>query len=216
MGWIRNGAGQLQLSETLAAPSLLGKLEVVRGTIDLVGTIFRIEQGTVTFSGDDDPDLDILGVASADGEAVRLNVTGPASAPKFALSSESGLPSDEILARLMFGKGTGGLSPLQAAQLVQAVATLSGSSEASVIDRFRQSIGIDVLSVESTDQTVQGSTLRAGKYIGEDVFLKVEQGLTPESRKVGVEVRVLPQITVDGDVAATGDSGVGINWRYDY
>jgi translocation and assembly module TamB len=208
--------GQLHLSETLAAPSLVGKLEVVRGTIDLVGTIFRIQQGTVTFSGDDDPDLDILGVASAAGEIVRLNVTGRASAPKFALSSESGLPSDEILARLMFGKGTGGLSPLQAAQLVQAVAALSGSSEGSVIDRFRQRIGIDVLSVESTDQTVEGASLRAGKYISEDVFMKVEQGLTPESRKVGVEVRVLPQITVDGDVAATGDSSVGVNWRYDY
>ncbi len=208
--------GELQVSQSLAAPSLVGKLEVARGTIDLFGTIFRIERGTVTFSGDDDPDLDILGVANTGDELVRLNVTGRASAPKFALSSESGLPSDEVLARLMFGKGAGGLSPLQAAQLVHAAAQLSGSGEESVIDRLRRTTGIDVLSVELSDQTVEGSSVRIGKYVSDDVFLKMEQGLTPESRKVGVEVRVLPQITVDGDVAATGDSAVGVNWRYDY
>jgi translocation and assembly module TamB len=208
--------GELQVSQSLAAPSPVGKLEVARGTIDLFGTIFRIQKGTVTFSGDADPDLDILGVANTSDLLVRLSVTGRASAPKFALSSESGLPSDEVLARLMFGKGAGGLSPLQAAQLVHAAAQLSGSGEESVIDRFRRTIGIDVLSVETSDQSAEGASLRIGKYISDDVLLKVEQGLTPESRKVGVEVRVLPQITVDGDVAASGDSSVGVNWRYDY
>ena len=75
---------------------------MARGTIDLFGTIFRIQKGTVTFSGDADPDLDILGVANTSDLLVRLSVTGRASAPKFALSSESGLPSDEVLARLMW------------------------------------------------------------------------------------------------------------------
>lgn len=58
--------------------------------------------------------------------------------------------------------------------------------------------------------------MTAGKYIGDNVFLKVEQGLTPESRNVGVEVRVLPRVTVEGGVGAQGDGKVGVNWRYDY
>jgi hypothetical protein len=48
------------------------------------------------------------------------------------------------------------------------------------------------------------------------VFLKVEQGITQESREVGVEVRVLPQVTVEGGVGHEGNGRVGVNWRYDY
>jgi translocation and assembly module TamB len=64
------------------------------------------------------------------------------------------------------------------------------------------------------------SSLRAGKYLTEDVFVRVDQGLRPESRRVGVEVRVLPEtlpnVTVESDVGADARTSFGINWRYDY
>jgi len=58
--------------------------------------------------------------------------------------------------------------------------------------------------------------LCVGKYVTKNVFVTVDQGLTPESRKVGVEVRVLPSVTVETDVGAAGDGKIGLNWRWNY
>jgi hypothetical protein len=40
--------------------------------------------------------------------------------------------------------------------------------------------------------------------------------MTAESREVGVEVRVLPRVTVEGGVGQEGSGKVGVNWKYDY
>ena len=119
------------------------------------------------------------------------------------------------MARLLFGQSAGSLSPAQAVQLAQAAAALSGRGP-GVLDKLRRGVGLDVLSIESTGPEAGDTRIRAGRYISDRVFLKVEQGITQESREVGVEVRVLPQVTVEGGVGHEGNGRVGVNWRYDY
>jgi translocation and assembly module TamB len=211
--------GKLNVKGTVSKPDITGKLSVVRGGLDVIGKRFDVDNGTVTFigGGDIDPDLDFTATGSAADITAHIHVTGRVSAPKLELSSDSGLPQDEVMSRILFGKGSGGLSPLQAAQLAQSASGLLGlGGGGGFLDKLRGGTGLDVLTVESTGTEAGDSTVEAGKYISDDVFLKVEQGLTPDSRKVGVEVRVLPQINVEGDVGGQGDGEVGVNWRYDY
>lgn len=210
--------GQLAIGGTAAAPDLVGDLQVIRGTVDAVGSVFKVTSGTITFigGGDIDPELDLVAVAETKEVTARIHVTGRASAPKIELGSDSGLPQEEVLSRLLFGKSAGGLSPAQGLALAQALAGLAGGGGGgSVLDDVRRGVGLDVLRVES-GESAGDTSVQAGKYISDDVYLKVEQGLTPESRRVGVEVRVLPRITVEGDVGAEGGSRVGVKWRYDY
>ena len=42
---------------------------------------------------------------------------------------------------------------------------------------------------------VSGTTLSAGKYITDDIYLSLDQGLTPGSSKVTVEVELTPNLT---------------------
>lgn len=210
--------GQLQVAGTTAAPDITGSLNVVRGTLDLFGRIFRFNEGRVTFvgGGEIDPELAFTARSEAAALTVEAAVSGTASAPVFALSSDPPLPQDEILARLLFGSSTGSLTPVQAVQLAQTAAQLSGrGSPVSMLDELRQGFGLDMLGVES-GETVGASSLAIGKYITDDVFLKMNQGLTPESRQVGVEVRVLPRVTVESSVGAQSQGNVGVNWRLDY
>jgi translocation and assembly module TamB len=209
--------GNLRVAGTTARPDITGRLEVVRGGVDLLGTEFKVETGTVTFIGGDkiDPELDIAAVAEANDVDARVHVTGFASAPTFEIGSTSGLPPEEAMARLLFGQSAGSLSPAQAVQLAQAAAALSGRGP-GVLDKLRRGVGLDVLSIESTGPEAGDTRIRAGRYISDRVFLKVEQGITQESREVGVEVRVLPQVTVEGGVGHEGNGRVGVNWRYDY
>jgi translocation and assembly module TamB len=83
------------------------------------------------------------------------------------------------------------------------------------MDRVRQALGVDVLNVE-TGEDGTGPSLKAGKYITEDVFLSVRQGTEPGSQKVGVEVEVLPNLSVESDISGDASSNVGVNWKFNY
>jgi translocation and assembly module TamB len=210
--------GRLKVGGTTATPDIVGSLSVVRGSLDLLGRVFRFDTGNVNFVGGDeiDPELDFVATSEAEALTVHAAVSGTASAPSFELSSEPLLPQDEVLARLLFGSSAGSLTPVQAVQLAQTAATLSGrGGSVSVLDELRQGFGLDMLGVES-GETVSSSSLAVGKYLTDDVFVKMNQGLTPESRKVGVEVKVLPQVTVESDIGAESQGSVGVNWKLDY
>jgi autotransporter translocation and assembly factor TamB len=108
---------------------------------------------------------------------------------------------------------------------------LSGGGGTDILGSIRKEVGLDFLGIQSTSSetttsgssdtsTLDSSALRAGKYLTEDIFVHVDQGLTPESSRAGVEVRVLPEtlpgVTVNSDVGADGSSDIGVNWKLDY
>ena len=75
--------GKLLVGGTMAAPDITGRLEVVRGRVDLLGQPFEIDTGRVVFAGGDtiDPELDFNATGEAADLTVRVHVTGVASAP---------------------------------------------------------------------------------------------------------------------------------------
>jgi translocation and assembly module TamB len=209
--------GKLHVAGTMAKPDITGRLEVVRGRVDLLGQPFNVDTGAVNFVGGGaiDPELDFTAIGRAQDITARVRVTGRVSQPKFDLGTDSGLPPEEAMSRLLFGKSAGSLSSAQAIQLAQAAAELSGGGP-GVLDKLRRTFGLDVLRVGTSSGSPDSASVEAGKYVSEDVYLKIEQGVTPESRQAGVEVRVLPHVTVEGGVGAQGSGKVGVNWRYDY
>jgi autotransporter translocation and assembly factor TamB len=81
--------------------------------------------------------------------------------------------------------------------------------------RARQLLGVDTLDFAG-GQTAAESTVRAGKYLNDDVYVEVEQGATEQSGRARVEVEILPNVSIQADTGADATSGVGIQWRYDY
>jgi translocation and assembly module TamB len=226
--------GHVDVTGTADSPDITGNLEAVRGSMNILERTLTVDRGVITFTGGStiDPLIDVVTSAKIEGTQVQLALRGTVSNPKLEATSDSGLPQDEVLALILFGKRLDTLSPAQAVQLASAAATLTGSGP-DVLDSVRRQVGLDFLGVQSTsgDSSGEGSdtgatgtldsaTLRAGKYITEDIFVHVDQGLTPESRRVGVEVRVLPEtlpgVTVNSDVGADSSSSVGVNWKFDY
>mgnify|MGYP006423672325 CR=1 FL=1 len=209
-------AGALQVTGTASAPVITGQLEAVRGRIDALGRAFTLESGTVSFDGGDriDPEIDTEAVHQGEALTVTARVSGPASNPSFTLSSTPELPRDEILARLLFGEDITELSPGQAAQLAAAAAELSGVTGGGpgLLDQVRNAVGLDVLSLGGGS----GTSVTAGRYLTDDVFVGVEQGLEAESSQVTVELGLTDNIAVESNVGATGQSNVGIQFKWDY
>ena len=209
-------AGQIDIAGTADQPIVTGGLQAVRGRIDALGNAFTLQSGSVSFDGGDDidPEIDTEAVHEGENITVTARVSGPASNPQFELTSQPELPRDEILSRMLFGEDTGQLSPAQAAQLAAAAAELSGVTGGGpgTLGRVRGALGLDVLRLGGDTAT----SVTAGRYITDDVFVGVEQGLESESSKVTVELGLTDNIAVESNVGATGQSNVGIQFKWDY
>lgn len=210
--------GRLAVRGSAAEPVVEGAVSPIRGELSLLGRIFTLGEGSIRFQGASppDPDLDLVASATAKDLVARIRATGRLSSPVIAFESDPAMPSDEILSRLLFGKSTGEISAVQAAHLAAAAATLSGKGPDFLSD-IRQTLGVDRLTVTSDEEKgAAGAALSVGKYLTEDVFISVEQGLAQQSGRVNVEVELMPEVTVESEVGADAQSNVWLNWKLPY
>jgi autotransporter translocation and assembly factor TamB len=212
--------GNIKVGGTANKPAIAGYLALVRGQMTVVGKTFHLESGSLFLpdTGVDEPEIEVTAVYSARDFTVRAEVEGPVSTPEVTLTSTPSMPKEEIVSHVLFNKNASKLSVYEAAQLALALRELTGSGGGGgVMDFVRKTIGVDSLQIESTE-TSAGSVpvVGAGKYLTDDVYIGVKQGATPESSSVGVEVEVLPNVSVESEVRRTGQSDVGVKFKLDY
>jgi translocation and assembly module TamB len=121
-----------------------------------------------------------------------------------------------VLSRLLFNKEATKLSALQVVQLTRAAAELSGRGGGGLTDRLRSAAGLATLDFEGGEDGKGGPSVKVGKYIGDKIYLSIQQGKSLDSSKVGVKVDITPNISVESRVDQAGDSDIGIIYRYDY
>jgi translocation and assembly module TamB len=148
--------GRLVVSGTPAAPSITGRLDVVRGTYDLVGKTFVLSQGTITFLGGRtiDPIINIQATAQSSDITAMVALTGTATQPTIKLTSSPALPNDEILARLLFGTSMSQIGPAQGVEIASAAASLAGGDALDVLGKLRRGLGLDRLGLGSAPGSV--------------------------------------------------------------
>lgn len=210
--------GSLQLKGDLADPQVLGELDVQRGFFDLLNRRFTIGRGAVDFVGTRPPVpmIDLEATAQTVDVTVTVDLKGPAADPKLTLTSDPTLPQDEILSRLLFGTSVARVTPMQGLRLAAAAQQLQGGGVVSdVLTTLRRAAGLDTLDVQS-GETSQESTARAGKYISDKVYVEVQRGVADGSGKASVRVDLTPQLSVGTSVNEQSQTGVGLQWKWDY
>jgi|GEM_PF-4422927 len=210
--------GKVEIGGTTDAPQVNGKIDLVRGTLDVAGSQFTLTQGNVTIRPEDNFDPSFVVVAEAQSGDVlgQIKVSGRVSDPQLEISSVPPLPEDEVLARTLFGKSASSLSGLEAVQLATALAGLTGNATggSGILDRTRAALGVDVLRVDTDDDG--NALLGAGSYVAEGVYVGVEQGTGADSSAVEVEIDVTDNITVTTEAGANASARAGVEWRWDY
>ena len=249
--------GNLTVSGTTAAPVLVGKLQVTRGSFSFIGKTFTVTQGAITFTGGNqiDPDINIIGQIVSTNVTAIIRIHGTANHPQLDLSSQPLLPRDEILSRVLFGTSVTQVSPAEALQIAQAAAGLAGGGNLDVLGRLRRGLGLDRISLGSNNSALPGfglpatsgqngnatpfgnaaanasfgtamnpagggatagTSLTAGKYVAEGVYVGVSQGLTAGSSTVNVQIDVTRHISIDTQAGQASGTGLGIDWKLDY
>ncbi|MCE8472355.1 translocation/assembly module TamB domain-containing protein, partial [Rhodovulum sulfidophilum] len=160
-----------------------------------------------------DPRLYFVAATQSGDVTARIVVEGPASAPEIKFSSSPELPQEEVISRILFGRGLDTLSPLQAAELASAVATLMGKGGQGILGALRGATGLDDLDVNSTEEG--GTELSAGKYLSDKVYSQVTVNQKGQS-EINLNLDVSPYVTLKGHAGAEGDTGIGIFYERDY
>lgn len=204
--------GQLLLGGTTANVVASGGFELIRGRLDLLGNRLTLKEGRVAMRGSLDPAVCLVAETRAEAVLVTITIDGLATDPKVTFASAPALPEDEILARLVFGRGLDQISPFQALKLASAVATLSGRSGAGTIGRLREGFGLADLDVTSTDT---GLAARAGAYLSDNIYSDVTVGADGRA-EINLNLTITPSLTAKGSVSTDGDSGIGIFFEKDY
>ena len=207
--------GSLTLTGPVSAPVAIGGFAMKRGRLDILSRRFDFSTGEIGFSGSLEPTLNFSATTDVDSTSITVGVTGRASDPQINLSSSPSLPQEDIMSRLLFGEGLSNLSPLQAAQLASAVATLGGiGGSYSILDRVRDTFGLSDLDVTSDGKG--GTKVTVGRQVGDKVYLGVEQGTGSDSSRVKVDIDLTKSIKARGEVGADGRSKAGIFFERKY
>ncbi|HYI64454.1 MAG TPA: translocation/assembly module TamB domain-containing protein [Allosphingosinicella sp.] len=215
MGMESEWQADLRVQGTTATPTLVGQVELIRGTLGLAGRRFRLERGQITFLGTrpPNPQLDLIATSDIEGVEVGINITGRAYNPQIAFTSSPSLPQDEVVSRILFGSSVTQISALQAVQLAASLNSLRGGGGGlNPLGRLRSATGIDRLRLVDADTaTGRGTAFAAGMYISDDIYVEIitdAKGFTATQLEISLS-RTLSLLSQFGS-----NSGTNVNLRY--
>jgi autotransporter translocation and assembly factor TamB len=216
-------SGALTVTGTSAAPRVSGEVALVRGTFSFAGKRFTLQRGTVAFSGGRkiDPLINATAEYRSSEITAFITLTGLASAPEIAITSQPPLPESEVLAQVLFGKSSAKLGPVEAVQLAAALEALARGENTgeNALDFVRTLLGLDTLAVQPS-RSGEGSSVAVGSYIGDRVYIGAEQGLSDGSQAGTLEIEIAPGISIESEIGqATGSAtqgALGLKWKWDY
>ncbi|HKJ30413.1 MAG TPA: translocation/assembly module TamB [Balneolales bacterium] len=210
---------------------MFGTFNSNQGYATQFGKRFELQKGQITFSGDPtNPSLDIktlYQLRQPNDISIYYLITGTVNEPKFNYDSDPKMDLKNIISYTLFGRpfnallsweqsfsGGGGASGRQIAQ--SALMNL-------LIDRVESlatnKLGIDLIQIDNSNQASgNGTTIKAGKYITNKIFLAVLQqlgGNNPVSQVI-LEYYLRKNLELILTQSENSRTGIDVLWKYDY
>ena len=205
--------GRLRLGGTTADVVASGFFELIRGRMDILTQRFDLTEGLIDLRGALDPYLRFAARTETDDLAIDIVLEGLASELGLSFSSVPELPQEEIIAQLLFGRSFDKMSAFQAAQLVGAIATLSGRRSGGLTGQVRGALGLSNLDVTSTNDGA--ARFSAGAYISDNIYSEISAD-SEGRNQVNLNIDLSRSITLKGRASNTGETGLGIFFEKDY
>ena len=207
--------GKLEVQGSSAEPIITGGISYRRGFLDFLDRRFEIPKGEISFTGASPPipEIDLRAEAQGPTLLAVVSITGPATKPELALSSEPSRPNDEVLSDLLFNRDVSSITPVQAIRLAAAVRTLEGGGT-DTMGSIRDAIGVDTIDIGG--DSPEDASAKVGKYVADGVFLELERGLSSGKSTARVEVELTDNLSVNTEVSDDSQAGVGLEWSLDY
>ncbi|RXT17281.1 filamentous hemagglutinin adherence factor [Rhizobium leguminosarum] len=206
--------GLVTIRGTAAAPIVTGGFTMRRGRMTILNRRLDFsDKSRITFVGDLTPALDMEATSASGSTTLTVDVAGLATDPAITFSSSPQLPQDEVLAQLIFGQSMSKLSPVQIAQLADAVSQLAGNRSTSLFEGLRNQLGVDDFDV-STDSKGQTS-VSVGRYLNDRTYFELQQGGSAGAKAV-INLDVGRGVKLRGGAGGNGEGEAGIVYEREY
>jgi translocation and assembly module TamB len=176
--------GQLRMNQDADRSATATGTLTLAGTYNAYGQTLELERGQLAFSGPlDDPGLDVRAVRAIEGTGVGLEqtrvgveLTGTMKAPRTRVFSTPAMSEADALSYLLLGRPVSGTGSGDETTALQTAAISMGLQQAlPAVQRIGQTIGLDELSVQTTD--TDAGALMAGKNLSPRLYVRYSYGL---------------------------------------
>ena len=213
--------GQFKIAFREKGIYLLGKLTPRRGNVSFFGRNFTLSSGNVNFNDliSVPPVLDLVALYSRQDIEARLNISGIATHPSFALQSSPPLPQDEILSRILFGKDMSTITGLQALEVGMAFTSMmdkNGNTGWDMMVKAKDLLGVDQLELRESGDSAGTAEVVAGRQINNRLYLEFNQRLHEPGSTLLFEYELRRNLSISTETGTHTLPGIGVNWKRDY
>ncbi len=164
---------------------LTGTVNTVRGWYDFQGRRFTIlRDGTVKFEGldDIDPELDVRTERVIQAVDAKVTIGGTLKKPAIKLSSTPPLEQADIMSLIVFNQPINQLGEGQQISVVQRAQALATGAVAGQLSRSLEKVlNVNQFEINTASQPGAPAQLTIGQQIGQNVYVKLEQGIGDQS-----------------------------------
>ncbi|KAB2832548.1 MAG: hypothetical protein F9K51_04930, partial [Candidatus Dadabacteria bacterium] len=202
---------------------IAGTITTVRGTYETLGKLFRIEEGTVNFTGSEkiNPLLDITALYRVSGVMIYVNISGTAEKPVLKLTSNPDMTETDIISYIVFGAPSDQIGSGDRASIQGVASGVAGGIAAAQLEKLLGSkLSLDVVSVGGG---TSGPQVEVGKYLTQNLYIAYERETTESlinsttitENKVLLEYTIFKNVTINGDVGGE-NPGVDVFYNFNY
>ena len=209
--------GQLRITTPGGRMAVNGTVNTEGGIYKAYGQNLAIERGNIAFAGAvDNPRLDILALRPNIDTRVAVLITGNLLTPRVRLYAETDMSETDKLSWLVLGRATDGLGRSDT-QLLQraAVALLSGEGEAPT-DQLIRSLGLDEISLKSSDTDVRETVISVGKQLSRRWYLGYERGVNATTGTWQLIYRIAQRFTLRAQSGGENSLDIIWTWKFDH
>ena len=213
--------GQIKIQKAPKKPFvLLGSLQTLRGRYMFQGKVFKLEKGTVSFLGLEEPNpvLDIQAVNRIKKVDIIIQISGSARDLKLTLDSNPQMEQADIVSYLVFGQPAGSLKGQQSVNAEKAAMAVTGQIAAAELRKILEDVFfLDSVTVDAGGGDLHDGSVSVGKYVAPDVFVTYKKGLKSDSPHEGeVAYEINKNMSVQTQVGDEKNTGVDFLWKFDF
>lgn len=217
-GWLNVSGRVVVHKPPFSDPQFSGGYNIDGGIMIIMGTRIEAMSGTIEFNDPNSflPDLNMQASVRRGFTNITARITGNAGAPVMSLTSDPPMSQADILSMLAFGKPVQELSQQEGTNLsnqAMALAVIGERGRQELQNVLGPTFAPDIITVHTERQF--GSSIEAGKYLTKSLYLRYRQGTdNSENRSLGLEWRITPRISLQGQLGTMRDSGIDIIFHF--